>query len=141
MGGGKQATPGSGGGGKGSNNKSGGAAVAEAIKAVAVASVSDLTVRCPTCGAKDRPSLTARTLRDARENEQAQCDETRGKLTSTNNSKKSKQRDHGPSIQVVLRHLAETQGKPRDSLGGGTGQLRQLLLRQLEQVRLRTTGK
>ena len=86
--GGKQATPGSSGGGKGSNNRSGGAAVAEAIKAVAVASVSDLTVRCPCCGEIEIPSLMARTLRDANENGQAQCDETRGKLTLANKSKK-----------------------------------------------------
>ena len=52
----------------------------------------------------------------------------------------AKQLDHGPSIQIVLRHLAETQGKPRDSLGGTTGKLRQLLLKQLEQVRLRSMG-
>ena len=61
------------------------------------------------------------------------------KLTSEQqNTKHAKQLDHGPSIQVVLRHLAETQGKPRDSLDGNTGQLRQLLMKQLEQVRVRS---
>lgn len=48
--GGKQTTSGNSGGGKGSSNNCGGAAVAEAIKAVAVASVADLTVRGLACG-------------------------------------------------------------------------------------------
>lgn len=86
---GKQTTPGASGGGKSSNNKSGGAAVAEAIRAVAVASVSDLTVSCPSCSDMDRPSLTTRTWAVRKQERTRQCDELRGKLTMAPRSKKS----------------------------------------------------
>lgn len=116
--GGKQTTPGSGGGGKGSNNRSGGAAtVAEAIKAVAVASVSDLTVRCPACGEKDHPSYVARTLRDTNKNRRAHCDETRRKLTAANKSNKSNPPQNSSITALRSRSSSATSRKRRASPG------------------------